>query len=224
MTREPGTWLSDAMRADIKTILERDHGAIPDDDEINWVSAAEESRAHGQYVTRIIRKLETRLVRRTQTTNPWHRASELLMEANGCYRDGRYHACIMVSRAAVETALETTVTGKGHSLKDLIEIAHEEGLLDDKTSQMANELRLIGNEFAHFDPCRILKRREIDVRPVTFGGKELSGSDEAEIEPLAQVGALSGRLAFDAYRYAVRVCEKLIPAEPQPRATPGEST
>jgi len=220
VTKEPGAWLTADMRSAIKRVLEHRHGIVPDDEDINWVSAAQESSARVQYESLIIRKLETLLVRRSQTTNHNHRASELLMEASGCYLEGLFDACIMVSRSAVEAALQTAAAKRG-SLKELIAAASREGLLDDATAEMAHELRLIGNEFAHYDHQGILGHEDARVGQVRFVGDQPAECDRPALEALVIVNTVASTLAFKAYRHAVRICERLIPARPRSPATPG---
>jgi len=220
MTREPGKWLTADMRSAIKRVLAGRRGVVPNDEDINWVSAAEESGALAQFESRIIRKLETLLVRRRQTTDHNHRASELLMEASGCYREGLFDACIIVSRAAVEAALQTTTAKRG-SLGTLIAAASREGQLDIPTADIAHELRRIGNEFAHYDHRSILNREEARVGSVVFVGDKPAEVDRPALEALIKVNAAAADLAFKAYRHAVRICERLIPAKLQSPETQG---
>ncbi len=194
VAKEPGAWLTEKMRLDIKQYMEHAHGVVPSDDDINWISDAEESA-----------------VRKLQTTDHNHRASDLLMEASACYRHGCFNACIMMARSAVEVALQTSTAKRGR-LHELIRVAQKRGLLEADTARMAHELRAIGNEFAHYDHESIIGRQEPPVGSVIFVGDEPSEDDRAAIETQIKVDAASSLLALKAYRYAVRVCEKLIPA------------
>lgn len=210
MAKEPGAWLTPEMRSAIKDVMEHRHGTIPSDHDINWVSAAEEHNAYIQYQSRIIRRLETLLVRQSQTTDPTHHASELLTEASACYRDGRFYACIVVCRAALEAAVETAV-GKAGASRHRATLADMMRLLDPEPSAMADELRLIGNEFVHHNHERILARDEARIDAVEFVGDQPAESDRPALETRIKVSSAAESLAFRAYHLAVRVCEKLIP-------------
>jgi len=84
------------------------------------------------------------------------RTFSLLSEADSCFVNGEYNGCVAVLATAVEYSLRKLLNKKS-KLETLIDLASEQGILNEREAKVLHKLRQYRNNVIHSDLAELAK-------------------------------------------------------------------